>query len=193
MDSGLKPESSWGHCEISGETRAAAAGVIGERINEMRKSYLAFLLILAAGSGGAVWFGARSSPVQGSERAAPCCWCDPAARRDVPIYLYGLGNVQAYNSCCARSGRRSDYRGAFKEGQQLKAGDILVKIDPRIYQASLDQAVAKGLRISTTRKRSPRSQALHLAYRKNSVARQQFDTTQAQVAQLERPSRATKL
>jgi multidrug efflux system membrane fusion protein len=162
----------------------------------MRKSYLVFLLILTAGSGGAVWFGARSSPVQGSERAAPVpVGAIPAERRDVPIYLYGLGNVQAYNSVLVRAqvdGQITEV--AFKEGQQLKAGDILVKIDPRIYQASLDQAVAKRAQdqaqLENARLDLKRYTSL---IEKNSVARQQFDTTQAQVAQLERPSRATKL
>jgi len=86
-----------------------------------------------------VWRTLFTRPGLGARRPVPV-GAIPAARRDVPIYLYGLGNVQAYNSVLVRAqvdGQITEV--AFKEGQQLKAGDILVKIDPRIYQASLDQ------------------------------------------------------
>jgi multidrug efflux system membrane fusion protein len=61
---------------------------------------------------------------------------------DVPIYLRGIGNVQAYNTVTVRTqvqGQITDI--AFKEGQHVKAGDLLVQIDPRPYQAQLDQAI----------------------------------------------------
>ena len=65
-------------------------------------------------------------------------------KRDVPIYLDGLGTVQAFNTVTVRA--RVD--GAidkilFTEGQDVQAGDVLAQIDPRPYQAQLDQAVAK--------------------------------------------------
>jgi multidrug efflux system membrane fusion protein len=67
-----------------------------------------------------------------------------AARRDVPIYLTGLGTVQATLSVGIHSlvdGTLQEVR--FTEGQHVKNGDILAKIDPRPYQAALDQAKAK--------------------------------------------------
>src|SRR5258708_1164742 len=66
-------------------------------------------------------------------------------RQDMSIYLDGLGKVQALNTVTVRSqvdGKIMQIE--FREGQDVKAGDLLVQIDPRPYQAALDQVVAKG-------------------------------------------------
>ena len=68
----------------------------------------------------------------------------PVEKADFPVYLTGLGTVQAFNTVQVRT--RVDgqiTKIAFKEGQFVKAGDTLVEIDPRPYQATLDQAKAK--------------------------------------------------
>jgi len=67
-----------------------------------------------------------------------------AARRDLPIYLNGLGIAQALYTI----GIHSQVDGklievAFTEGQHVKKDDVLAKIDPRLYQAALDQAKAR--------------------------------------------------
>jgi multidrug efflux system membrane fusion protein len=64
--------------------------------------------------------------------------------RDMPVFLNGIGTVQAYNTVAVQS--RVDgqiVRIAFREGQEVKAGDPLIQIDPRPYQAALDQAQAQ--------------------------------------------------
>jgi multidrug efflux system membrane fusion protein len=69
-----------------------------------------------------------------------------AERRDVPLYLPGLGTVQAYNTVVVRTQVDGQLqRVAFTEGQQVKAGDLLAQIDPRPFQANYDQAVARKL------------------------------------------------
>jgi multidrug efflux system membrane fusion protein len=63
---------------------------------------------------------------------------------DFPVYLTGLGTVQGFNTVQVRT--RVDgqiMKIAFQEGQLVNKGDVLVEIDPRPYQAALDQATAK--------------------------------------------------
>jgi multidrug efflux system membrane fusion protein len=63
---------------------------------------------------------------------------------DVPVYLEGVGSIKALNTATIRAqvdGRLLSVN--FKEGQDVKKGDVLAKIDPATYQAQLDQAVAK--------------------------------------------------
>jgi multidrug efflux system membrane fusion protein len=62
---------------------------------------------------------------------------------DVPIYLRGIGTVIAYNTVVVRSQIQGQITQiAFTEGQTVKVGDMLAQIDPRPYQAQLDQIVA---------------------------------------------------
>ena len=62
---------------------------------------------------------------------------------DVPIYLRGVGTVIAYNNVIVRSQITGQLvKIAFRQGQTVKKGDLLAVIDPRPYQAQLDQAIA---------------------------------------------------
>ena len=66
------------------------------------------------------------------------------AQKDVPIYLGGIGTVQAFNTVTIHA--RVDgqvTKIGFTEGQDVKAGDLLAQIDPDPYRTALDQAVAK--------------------------------------------------
>ena len=65
-------------------------------------------------------------------------------KRDVPIYLDGIGTVQAFNTVVVHSQISGTLtQVAFQEGQDVKKGDLLAVIDPRPLQAQLDGAVAK--------------------------------------------------
>ena len=67
-----------------------------------------------------------------------------AVRQDVPLYASGLGTVQALNTVPIHSqvdGQLIEI--AFTEGQHVKKGGVLARIDPRLFQAAFDQAVAK--------------------------------------------------
>jgi len=81
---------------------------------------------------------ATSTPLQGVPATAGA-----VVAADMPVILRGLGTVQAYNTVAVKS--RVDgqiVRLDFKEGQEVKEGAVLFQIDPRPYQAALDQAVA---------------------------------------------------
>jgi membrane fusion protein, multidrug efflux system len=67
-----------------------------------------------------------------------------AVKADFPVYLNGLGTVQGFNTVVVRTRVDGQIdKVAFKEGQLVNQGDLLVEIDPRPYQATLDQAKAK--------------------------------------------------
>jgi multidrug efflux system membrane fusion protein len=70
----------------------------------------------------------------------------PVQKSDFPVYLTGLGTVQGFNTVTVRTRVDGQIdKVAFKEGQMVNQGDLLVEIDPRPYQASLDQAKAKKI------------------------------------------------
>jgi len=104
-------------------------------------------------------------------------------KADFPVYLNGLGAVQPYQTVLIRS--RVDgqvIKVAFKQGQMVKTGDLLVQIDPRPYQAALDQAVAKKAQDETTLKNAQLDLARYAALAKqDSVAAQKVDTQQSTV------------
>src|SRR5271157_3124328 len=63
--------------------------------------------------------------------------------KDVPIYLRGVGTVIAYNNVVERSQITGQLvKIAFQQGQTVQKGDLLAEIDPRPYQAQLDQMIA---------------------------------------------------
>src|SRR3984893_10653837 len=150
--------------------------------------------IVLLGAGVAVYFGAAGSLPFLAKPAAP----RPAAvrvpvsaitaqRSDVPIYLNGIGTVQAFNSVLVKS--RVDgqiVKINFSEGKDVRAGDLLVEIDPRPFQAALEQAQANKLKdeaqLANSRLDLARSGQLAAA---NHVSKQQLDTVGALVAQLE--------
>jgi multidrug efflux system membrane fusion protein len=108
-------------------------------------------------------------------------------REDVPIYLNGLGKVQALNTVTIRAqvdGKIVQVN--FREGQNVRAGDLLLQIDPRPYQAVLNQAVAKQsqdqAQLDYAQKLLGRDTEL---FDKRVLDRQSLDLQQATAAQLE--------
>ena len=109
-----------------------------------------------------------------------------ARRADYPIYLEGLGQVQAFNTVTVRS--RVDgqvVRIAFEEGQMVKAGDLLAQIDPRPFQAALDQAKAKKTQDEANLANAKLDLQRDATLAKQSYAtQQQLDTQSSLVSQL---------
>src|SRR4051794_27640383 len=105
------------------------------------------LIGIAAVAAVAVW--AEWPRGQSAARAAPPRPTVPvtvsvASRRDVPIFLDGLGTVQASNTVAIHSQVDGKLQSVnFVEGQAVHQGDTLAVIDPRTFQAALDQAQAK--------------------------------------------------
>jgi membrane fusion protein, multidrug efflux system len=105
--------------------------------------------IIAVGFYGWQRFGGENkataaSSAQKSARNAVRVTIAPVEKADFPVYLTGLGTVQGFNTVLVRTRVDGQIdKIAFTEGQTVKQGDLLVEIDPRPYQAALDQAVAK--------------------------------------------------
>jgi membrane fusion protein, multidrug efflux system len=139
------------------------------------------------GSGrGSIPFFAQSAAPRPAAIPVPVS-AERVQRRDVPIYLTGLGTVQAYNSVLVKS--RVDgqiVRINFSEGKDVRAGDVLVEIDPRPYAAALNQAEANKLKDEAQLENARLDlDRLSRLVTTNAVSKQQADTARALVAQLD--------
>jgi multidrug efflux system membrane fusion protein len=128
--------------------------------------------------------------------AVPDAWAQPAPTpipvqvaavrtADVPLTLQGIGTVQAFNAVTIRAqvdGVLQQIR--FTEGQSVRAGEVLAQIDPRPYQAALDQATAKKAQ-DEAQLQNARLDLQRFTGLGTFASRQQVATQQAVVAQLE--------
>src|SRR6202165_1392220 len=91
--------------------------------------------------------GDQATAANNAQKAAPSAVrvsIAPVEKSDFPVYLTGLGTVQGFNTVVVRTRVDGQIdKIAFKEGQLVNQGDLLAEIDPRPYQATLDQAKAK--------------------------------------------------
>ncbi|HMM88441.1 efflux RND transporter periplasmic adaptor subunit [Bradyrhizobium sp.] len=107
--------------------------------------------------------------------------------QDVPVYLDAVGSVRALNTVTVRSQVEGKLiKVNFVEGQDVRQGDVLAEIDPVIYQAQYDQAVAKKAQdealLANQKLDLARYQQLATS---NAGSKQQADTQRAVVAQQE--------
>jgi len=105
-------------------------------------------------------------------------------KADFPVYLTGLGTVQAFNTVVVRTRVDGQIdKIAFQEGQTVAKGDLLAEIDPRPFQATLDQAKAK--KVQDEANLANANLDLQRYTRLGEFAtRQQTDTQRSTVAQL---------
>lgn len=115
-----------------------------------------------------------------------------AETRDVPVYLQGLGSVEAFNTVVVKSrldGQLVEIN--FKEGQEVKKGDLLAVVDPRPYEVALHQAEATLYKdksaLADAKLNYERFQGL---YKQGIIPQQQFDTQKSLMDQLEGAVRA---
>src|SRR6201996_8738596 len=105
------------------------------------------LLVAALATGGVLYFTHNVSPdkAEAAARAQPAAVpvvARAVAQHDVPIYLSGVGTVIAYNTDVVRAQIQGQIISInLTEGQTVHAGDLLAQIDPRPYQALIDQYV----------------------------------------------------
>ncbi|MEO7935597.1 MAG: efflux RND transporter periplasmic adaptor subunit, partial [Dokdonella sp.] len=89
--------------------------------------------------------GAQRGPRGGGGEDSPVPVTAVAATaQDVPVFLTALGTVQALNTVTVSAQVSGQLQAVhFAEGQQVKKGDLIAEIDPRAYQATVDQLLAK--------------------------------------------------
>jgi multidrug efflux system membrane fusion protein len=107
--------------------------------------------------------------------------------RDMNLYINGLGTVTAFKTVTLRSRVDGEVvKIGFSEGQAVHAGELLAEIDPRPYQAQLQQAEGQLARDEATLKLARLTVARGADLLKTkSIAQQQLDEQAAQVEQLE--------
>jgi multidrug efflux system membrane fusion protein len=155
-----------------------------------RSAFIVASLAVITGCGALYFYLAPSTeparPAARSSRPAIPVNITVVARRDVPVYVSGLGSVQASFTI----GIHSQIDGImqevlFTEGAKVKKGDVLARIDPRLFQAALDLAKAKRMQdialLGSAAKDLERSQDLVV---RNVATQQLVDQQQARVDQL---------
>jgi multidrug efflux system membrane fusion protein len=177
--------------DLNETAKAASDGVarVAGRARRRTVSITITLLILG-GLGYIAWtsFQQKQAANRGArpDLAVPVLAATPRIQ-DVPVYLEGVGSVRALNNVLVRA--QVDGKLIlvnFTEGQDVKKGDVLGEIDPAIYKAQYDQAVAKKAQdeaqLANMRLDLTRYQQLAAS---NAGSKQQADTQRAVVAQQE--------
>jgi multidrug efflux system membrane fusion protein len=159
---------------------------------------IALLLVAAVLVGGFfLWRGTRKPPTanaagrrgnaDGNVAQGVPVIVSAAQRRDLPIYLDGLGSVEAFYTVTLKSrvdGEMMEVR--FKEGQEVHKGDLLAIIDPRPYQVALAQAEANlakdRAQLADAKLNADRYGQL---LKDGVIPRQQYDTQVALAGQLQ--------
>jgi membrane fusion protein, multidrug efflux system len=158
-------------------------------MSRARKKLLLACAAVVLLAGGVIGYWVRSdrgqTPVAASPQPVPVI-AIKVRQHDVPIIVSGLGTVTALNSATIRSQVTGLLiKVNFKEGQSVKQDELLAQIDPRTYQAQLDQAQAALERDQAHLKNAQLNLQRYMQLAKtDAVAQQQVDNQQAAVDQL---------
>jgi multidrug efflux system membrane fusion protein len=150
--------------------------------------------LVALAAVGAIFVGCSSSgdPKQGKAQAAGPARAvsvavAPVQRQDVPVYLSGLGSVTAFNTANIKS--RVDgqiMKVNFREGQDVRQGELLIEIDARPYEVQVEQLQAQLFRDQAQLRDAKLNLERYTALiPSGSIAQQQVDTQKALVDQLD--------
>src|SRR5258708_4745016 len=177
--------------DLNETAKAASGGVARVAGGARRRTVSIFITLLILGGLGYIGWTSFQQKQLAANRARPDLAVPVLAAapriQDVPVYLEGVGSVRALNNVLVRA--QVDGKLIlvnFTEGQDVKKGDVLGEIDPAIYKAQYDQAVAKKAQDEAQLANMPldltRYQQLPSS---NSASNQQADTQRAVVAQQE--------
>jgi multidrug efflux system membrane fusion protein len=155
----------------------------------MRRAVFSLFGVVVVAAGGAYFWRAEhgsASQVHDPDRPVPTVHVASATQRDVPIYVRGIGQAQPFNIVQLKSRVDGEIQHVlFTEGQQVNAGDSLIEIDPRPYQAAVGQAegaLAKDqAQLASAKADLDRSTSL---LQHGYASRQVFDQQSAAVGQL---------
>jgi multidrug efflux system membrane fusion protein len=135
------------------------------------------ILLLGGLTASRLWSSGNAPAATPSDTALPVTAATVTAH-DVPVYLSGIGSIQAFNTVTIRPRVDGEITNiAFHEGQEVRKGELLLQIDPRPYQAALDNALALLAKdqaaLATARRDLVRYQE---TANKGYTSRQQFET-----------------
>jgi len=162
---------------------------MAETGNRARRTGLKPAFVVAALVATAIGLGGRStaqqSPALGTPPSVPVS-VGKVIRQDVPLWLRGLGTVQAFYSVQIRPKVDGTLlQVPVTEGQDVKQGDLLAVIDPKPYQATLDAVTAKKQQDQADLTMARRDLERYSTLAKQDFAsRQQVDTQTATVNRL---------
>jgi membrane fusion protein, multidrug efflux system len=156
----------------------------------MRKSPLVLTVVLIAtiSTAGVTWWRqSRAAPTKEAPTPPTPVVAATVDAHPVPIYLRGVGTVIAFNNVVLRSQITGPLiKVSFVQGQTVHKGDVLAEIDPRPYQAQLDQAIANRDRDQAQLLNAQANLGRYVPLQAKGFATGQLvDTQKAQVAQLE--------
>jgi len=164
------------------------ANKLGDATRHRRIVAIGVAVVILAG-GSWYWYrvpGSEPPRVASPSRPAVPVSVAVAVRQDVPIYVTGLGTVQGSFTIAIHSQVDGIMQAVkFTEGQHVGKGDVLAQIEPRLFQAALDQAKAKKSQdvatLGAAEKDLERSKALVV---RSVTTQQTLDQQQARVDQL---------
>jgi membrane fusion protein, multidrug efflux system len=167
----------------------------------LKKPWLWILVLLLAGAGTWYYFQGAGKPAAGTPQAGkpgaaragfdanrPTPVATAAAKTgDIHIYLNGLGTVTPLNTVTVRSRVEGELNKVlFREGQVVKAGDLLAEIDPRPFRVQVAQAEGTLARdVALLKNAQADLERYRMLFEQDSIARQQLDTQEALVRQYE--------
>jgi multidrug efflux system membrane fusion protein len=181
-----------GFCAIPLESLAAGHEKTMEKLRELigrhtRAWLLGTLAVLA--TAGWLWLPNKRTDAAARPESGPVVSVDTAdvKRADVPVYLDGLGTIQAFNTVTVTARVDGELQKiAFEEGKTVNKGELLAQIDPRPFQAALAQALATKAKDEAQLQSAKADLERYLTLApENLASKQTLDSQRAAVAGLE--------